>query len=546
MSEIYVIGHKNPDTDSLCSAYAYAALKNRLDSANDYQAKRCGNVGKQSRFVFDRAGLTPPEFIADVFPRVRDIMAKDVVTVHEDTPIWQVMKNIDERKIRMTPVVDDSGRYRGVVSILEMANFFMTKEVAQKPDYLLRPANFPQVVQGHFHQEGDTAEFRAKFLVAAMPFERVVKHIELLSDKPVMIVGKRRDIIEHAIKIGIPAIILTGIEGEDDLDIDFSAYRGWVYVSARDTAETLRLLALSVPAKAVMNTSIPTVNPDQYMEETRDVLLKVDHKGVPVVRDGHLVGLVTRSNIIERAPRKLILVDHNEMTQAVDGAENSEICEIVDHHRLGTIRTKNPVTFYAKPVGSTCTLVYQLYRQHGVALDQAMALLLLSGVLADTVIMKSPTTTTEDVAAIQELSVLAGVDAQVYGRELFAATDGLKQREPRQAVTADFKMFTEFGVKFGAGQIEVVTVVDLPEVAPALFEALEAERLANGLDWAMLLITDIISEESVLLTTGYTAAEKLLRYPSRGDRQFSLPGVLSRKKQLLPEILRTLEELNGR
>ncbi|MCD8491102.1 MAG: DHH family phosphoesterase [Geovibrio sp.] len=238
-------------------------------------------------------------------------------------------------------------------------------------------------------------------------------------------------------------------------------------------------------------------------------------------------------------------MDHNELSQAVDGAETALIHEIVDHHRLGTIKTKTPIHFFAKPVGSTCTLVYQQYIINGVEIDRETASILLSGILSDTVILKSPTTTEEDKRAVSALAELAGINYEEYGVEIFSATDSLKTRDPQSIINTDFKIYEEYGIKVGISQVEVVTLQEMDEVKNNLIQAISINTNEKGLDWGMLLVTDIIMERSILLTTGFEAAEKILAYNRTEDRCFDLPGVLSRKKQLLPEILRVLEELNG-
>ncbi|WP_022851805.1 putative manganese-dependent inorganic diphosphatase [Limisalsivibrio acetivorans] len=546
MSEILVIGHKNPDTDSIASAYCYAELKKELDKSNRYLPARCGNINKQTRYIFDRFGVTPPPFIKDVYPKVSDVMTHKVVAIDVNEPVYGVIRNIDELKIRITPVVSGGNRLEGVVSIYELSEFLATRDVQTKPVLHFRAENFAKVIKGHFHYRGKDEEFSATVMIGAMPYDRFRERMEAQETSDiVLVVGKRRDIIEYAVRRQLPAIILTGIKDEQDLDIDFSGYEGWVYISELDTAETMRRLQLSLPTKAVMAKNVPTCVEEDYLETVRETLLSIDHKGMPVVKEDRLSGIITRSDLIKKAQRQLILMDHNEMGQAVDGADSAKILEIVDHHRLGTIKTMTPIHFFAKPVGSTCTLVFQQYRINGVEVDKSIAGLLLSGILSDTVILKSPTTTDEDIRAVEELSEIAGLDYSEFGVDMFSATDSLKTRKPESVITTDFKMYEEFGVTVGISQVEVVTLEEVEEVKDSLFEALETVMNEKQADWGMLLITDIIREESILLTTGFEAAEKILAYNKEGSQQFRLPGVLSRKKQLLPEVLRVLEELNG-
>lgn len=544
MQDTIVIGHKNPDTDSICSAIAYAQLKSQLAPNTSFVAGRCGQLNKQTRYILERFGVPAPRFLRDVHPRVRDALQEEAVWAHCNTPIFQVMRNIDEKRIRITPIVDDHGIFNGVVSILEVAEFFLEKDTVHHPNFLIRPENFPAVLPGTFHREGELEEFPARIFAAAMPSERAVERFERMqSDDILLITGKRRDILEYAIRKQFPAIILTGIEGPDDLDIDFSSYRGWVYISQWDTAETLRRCTLAVPCKSIMNRDVPVATPEMLFEEARDIVASSEHKGLPVLDEQRrLLGMVTRTNFLHRPQPRLVLMDHNELAQAVDGAENARIVEIVDHHRLGSLKTTHPIHVLAKPVGSTCTLVYQQYRFHGVTPDPVTAGLLLCGILSDTVITKSPTTTVEDTDALERLATLAGVDSQKLGLEIFSASDSLANAEPRAVVNGDLKIYSEFGVSVGIAQVEVVTLSEPAEIYQQLQAALDDLRSSRKLDWTMLLITDIIKEESILLTSAYPCGEQRLSYGRRDDHVYHLPGVLSRKKQLLPEILRILEE----
>ncbi len=319
-------------------------------------------------------------------------------------------------------------------------------------------------------------EFEATFIIGAMPYERFKERINTmeLKKKVILVVGKRRDIIEYAIENQLPAILLTGIKGDADMDIDFTGYKGWVYLSDLDTAETLRNLQLSIPAKSFMKTDVPHLTEDDYLDAAGETLMSVDHKGLPVTNDGRLIGIFTRSDIIKKVQKELILVDHNELSQAVDGAETARITEIIDHHRLGTIKTKTPIHFYAKPVGSTCTLVSQLYKINGLEPDPKTAAVLLSGILSDTVILKSPTTTKQDVEAVHELAGIAGLDFEKkYGVEMFSSTDNLKSRTPEDIIGTDFKVFSEYGRTVGIGQVEVVNLEELDDVKQTLLEGLD-------------------------------------------------------------------------
>jgi len=544
MNEVLVIGHKNPDTDSVCSAFAYAALKRTLESSQGYTAARCGNLNKQTRYIFDKFEITPPKFVKDVYPKVEDLMESPGHRVTANTPLMQVLKNSEAFKVRSTPVVDDQDHLIGMINLLDLTHFFLQGTGEERPEYLIRPNNLDAVLKGHCVQTGTKEEFTGTVIAGAMSSERFNQRLdEMVAEQSVFVVGNRPDLVQEAIKRDIPVLILTGADAEDLAD-HLNGYQGWVFVSEDDTADTLRKVALSVPAKAVMSQT-PSVLKEQYLDEAKDLMDSGEWLSLPVVDEpGKLTGVLSKGDLVKKEPRKLILMDHNEMVQAVDGAEGAEILEIIDHHRLGTIRTKNPVHFFAKPVGSTCTLVYQQYKISGEPLSKEVASLLLCGVLTDTVILKSPTATPADKQAIDELSTIAGQDYQALGIELFSATDSMKSREPLDVINTDFKVFQDFGVQFGIGQVEVVTLEDLPEVEEKLLAGLEEVRSGRELTLTMLLVTDIIKETSVLLTTEHNGFAKHTSYSKLRTQAFDLPNVLSRKKQLLPEVLRVFEELS--
>jgi len=543
MNTVFVVGHKNPDSDSICAAIAYADLKNKQDPDNEYIPLRCGNVNSQTKFILENANVEAPIFISDIYPKVKDVMSVNVVSSGKNSPVFNVMKNIEDLKIRMTPIVDVNRKVEGIVSIMEITDYFMSDNLLEKPIYIFRPENFTNVIDGFFYKENTLQEFSATVMVGAMPFDRYVNEMKKLDlKKTILVVGKRRDIIEFAVENEVPAIILTGFTSEADVDLNFESYSGWVYVSKLDTAETLRRLALTVPAKYLMSSDIPVIKPYNDLSDAKDVMLTHNRRGLIVVDDDEkLAGIVTRSDVLKSYKQKIILVDHNELSQAVEGAESAEIVEIVDHHRLGTIKTNKPIQFLAKPVGSTCSIIYEQFKNYGIMPGKNIALLLLSGILSDTVMLKSPTTTDYDISFVEELSGIVGLDYKEYGKEMFYATDSLKSRKPSSVVRSDFKEYSEFGKAFGIGQVEVVNLDEIGDMKQDYIQALVEVCKDKKLDFAMLLVTDIVSADSILLVTEFNEASRLT-YRRIDENTFDLPGVLSRKKQLLPEILRVLEE----
>jgi manganese-dependent inorganic pyrophosphatase len=541
LNDIFVIGHKNPDTDSVCAAYAYANLKNKIDNQNNYISVRCGNLNKQTSFVFKHLNLEPPLLIKDIYPKVKDVMTKNVVSVNENAPLFEVMDNIKNKNIRVLPVVDRENNFKGIVSVFEISNFFMST-ISQKPTYMLNIENFERVLPGYLLKTGNKQQIEAQIVVGAMPFEVFKDYVSDLDfSKVVLIVGKREKILKYAIENQANTIVITGIKDKTELnDIYFSNFNGNVYISLLDTSETLHKITLSVPVYSLLSEKAQCISSNDYIDKAKSLLLESTNRALSVVDDNKLQGIITRSDIIKKFYNRVILVDHNEQNQAIDGIETAQILEIIDHHRLSPIKTTYPIFFYAKPVGSTCTLISELYKFYNIEVSQKIAHILLSGILSDTVGAKSPTTTQLDLEVIEELSKISNIDVVEYTKMLFAQSDDITTRSPKDILETDFKPYEEFGVKFGISQVETTNLNAVNQIKEKIINEIEQQKLQKNLDWLMLLISDIISSDSILITSNHPL-EKNFSYKKLGKNIYYLPGVLSRKKQLLPEILNLLE-----
>lgn len=545
MEKVFICGHKNPDTDSVASAASYAYLKNQISTEYEYVPIRCGTVNDQTKFIFQKAEAALPEYMKDIYPKVVDSMTTSLITAEETDPLSKFMRILREKNLRFMPVINQSQEYIGMLGVNDVTELFLRDDRQQKPIFDLRADTLRRSLKGTILNVGEYEEFKASVVVATMAYDDFNEHVKNVSDEEhtLLITGNRQNILQDAFKKKYPAIIIVGLSEEACKNLDFGDYKGWVFYSPFDSSQTIRCVEMATPIGKLLNKIEPCA-PHDYIDSVADAISKSGTKSLPVVSDGKLVGVITGTDILKRKRAKLIMMDHNEATQAIDGVESAELMEIVDHHRLGTIKTSSPVTFFAKPVGSTCTLVYQLYKANRVEIPNKIAMLLLGGMLSDTVIMKSPTCTQDDVNAINELSAQCGIDAKEYGVEIFSATDSLTSRSPKDIIGTDFKIFEEYGVRFGISQAETVTLAQLGEVKDKLREELYNVKENNRLDWMMLLVTDIIKEESQLITTGFEPGESIFGYKKLEDKLFYLPGVLSRKKQLLPEISRILEEIS--
>lgn len=545
MDKVFICGHKNPDTDSVASATSYAYLKNQISDEYEYIPIRCGNVNDQTKFIFQKAEATLPKYMKDIYPKVIDSMTTNLITAEVTDPLSKFLRILREKNLRFMPVISQDKEYKGMLGVNDVTELFLRDDRQEKPVFSLRADSLRRSLRGTVLNVGEMEEFQASVVVATMAYDDFNEHVKNVSDEEhtLLITGNRQNILQDAFKKKYPAIIIVGLSEEACKSLNFGDYKGWVFYSPFDSSQTIRCVEMATPIGKLLNKIEPCA-PYDYIDSVADAISQSGTKSLPVVSDGKLVGVITGTDILKRKRAKLIMMDHNEATQAIDGVETAELMEIVDHHRLGTIKTSSPVTFFAKPVGSTCTLVYQLYKANKVEIPNKIAMLLLGGMLSDTVIMKSPTCTQDDINAINDLSSQCGIDAKEYGIEIFSATDSLTSRSAKDIIGTDFKIFEEYGIRFGISQTETVTLAQLGEVKEKLQEELINVKENNKLDWMMLLVTDIIKEESQLITTGFEPGESIFGYKKLEDKLFYLPGVLSRKKQLLPEISRILEEIS--
>lgn len=544
MAVIYVTGHRNPDMDSICSSYAYAFLKNLVDRKNKYIPVRLGSASKNAKNLFKRLGLELPILLKDVKPKVREVVQKAKYTVGENDPIYKAIGIFAKYKPTVLPVLDTNGEYLSLLTSDDINAYFLRENNGERLKYHLTASLLDETLRGSFLKRGDKEDFEAPLMVGAMEYSQFERRLKHLKDKPVLVTGVRKEHLKRAVEEDIPGIVITGSEPKRDIGVDFSSYRGFVFISKSDTAETLRLLRLSSPVKDMLKMAPPIVEiqEDMLFDDAKHILMMSDYRGLSVFSGKEWVGFVTRRCFLERPRQKLILMDHNESEQSVIGVEDAEIVEIIDHHRLSPPRMKSPIYICSEPLGSTCTIVYEQFKKYGLKPDKKRAEVLLSGLMADTVMLKSPTTTPYDRHVAEKLQNRAGVeDISKFCNELFSSGSKLSDEDPMKAIEGDMKRYFESGVRFSISQIEVTGLDEAMSLKDTFISTLEKLRLRDNLDWSMLLITDVIKDYSLLFTTGYERETRFF-WEKSGDRTYLLPGVLSRKKQLLPEILRILEE----
>lgn len=543
--KIYVVGHRNPDTDSICSAIAYAELR-RLQGLSNVQPARAGNLNQQTEFVLDRLGVQVPKLLADVHPRIKDVVTEEAITIHESTPMSKAIELYHKHHIRMLPVVDDEFHPKGMLLLKTASEVFLVPE----PDKIRRVRASLASIQTclaatahHLVDRNQVEDFN--LYVGARCESSFSSWVEDIDPKQtILITGDRVGIQKVAIEAGVRLLIISGKSNVSVELLETARENGVsVLISSYDTANCVWLTRMATPVGELIEGDFLQVAPNDLLDDLKFKLQHSRNPGAIVVSpDERVWGIATKSHLIKSSPVKLILVDHNELSQAVPGAEKVEVLEVIDHHRLGNFHTDLPIRFINQPLGSTCSLVTTLYQQSGIDPEPKIAGLLLAGLLSDTVILKSPTTTETDRQLISWLESLSGLQHQEFGAELFASGSPMASgASARDLLLTDFKEYTAGDHLLGLGQVEVVNFHSFHQRAAELLIELQKVRSEKGYALAALLVTDIVMETSLLLTAGPKELPYLINYPQEDKNLYRLKGVLSRKKQLVPHLLKVFK-----
>ncbi len=543
-----VIGHRNPDMDSICSAAAYAEFK-RLTGHENVIAARAGNTNKRIDFVLARFGVEAPALINDLSPRVADVMQSRVISVRADSPVYDAIQLIDQKRLRGLPVVDESNRCLGLLSAFKISHhLFPPREEAATARLIT--ASLADIVTtfggalvtGSLSQE--TAE--QLLMVGAMARESFRTRLQRYKDKRVLLfVGDRPHIHELAILENVHAIVVTGgFPIPEDIRAAARAAKITVISSPYDTATTVLLARGAVRVGSMIEAEYISFHRDTLLDHARRIAADSAAFVFPVLDDdGALVGILSKSDFLKEIPRQLILVDHNELTQSVRGADKVPIVEILDHHKIGGFSSDSPILFWNNPVGSTSSIVAMCFSQAGVPIPKPIAGLLMAGLIADTLNLTSPTATAADRTILAHLASIAECDPAQLAEQIFSVGSPLLTLTPDEAINADSKLYTEAGHRFIVAQIEELTFAHFPEKKDALIASLAAQLQRENLLFTALLVTDINDQSSLLLVRGSDAFLRTLDYPLHAPNIWSLPGVVSRKKQLLPYLLHCLEKV---
>jgi len=545
-----VIGHRNPDMDSICSAIAYAELKRKL-GVPQVVAARAGNTNERIDLVLQKFGVPAPEFMSDVSPTVTDVMDTEIISLDHHSSIYQAMNSIEQKSIRGLPVVDADNRCLGLLSGWKVSQYLFPRreEAPTSREVFGSISDIVQSFDGHFLTgTANDSPQKVVLMVAAMSQGSFSERLRRTQPEQVMVfVGDREDIQLYATKAKVLALVITGGMELSAKVAAAAKDSGVRLLSSRyDTATTVLLARGAAKIDSMIDPQFTSLSPETSLRSARHVVAASSEYVFPILDgDKRLVGILTKSDFIKPIPRQLILVDHNELGQAVKGAGDLQIIEVLDHHRLASFNTDIPILFWNNPVGSTSTLVALSYNQHGIGIERSIAGLLMAGLISDTLNLTSPTATPIDAKVLENLSKIARMEPANLAESIFAVGSPLLTLRPSEVILADCKDYEEEGYKFSVSQIEELGFSHFYEKQDNLFEELEAYRAKQGKYFAGLLITDVNTQNSLLLISAPVEFLDTITYPRRAANLFELNNVVSRKKQLVPYLLDCLHKINA-
>jgi manganese-dependent inorganic pyrophosphatase len=543
--ETFVIGHRNPDMDSICSAIGYARFKSLIGMPR-VAAARAGDTNARIDFVLKKFGVESPLFLSDVSPRISDVMEAAFSSVHENSPVYEAVNIIERKQLRGLPVVNDGGSCVGLLSTFKVSHYlFPHREDLPRARYVRASlADVVKSFEGKILSGKVDSKVRDYFLtVGGTTSKEFSRRLHQYPARDmILIVGDRSSLQEIAIRNGVPAVVVTGgLEVTEEM-LKLADENGTVVISSSyDTASTVLTARGAARVAEMVETEFTSFNPGTMLESGRKTARESGGLVFPVVdEENRFVGVVTRSCFLKPIPRQLILVDHNELSQAVAGADAIPIIEILDHHRIGGYSTKGPIHFWNNPVGSTSTIVGLCYRQAGIPIPREIAGLLMAGLISDTLNLTSPTTTETDRELMAHLEEIVGMKAFELAQEIFSVGSPLRELSVGEAILVDCKEYDEPSGRFTVAQIEELGFSEFYSKADDLQRALDESVQKKDLLFAALMVTDIGTNNSLLLMAGNGDVRKAVDYPSAGPRLWELKGVVSRKKQLLPHLLECL------
>ena len=535
---IYVTGHKNPDSDSICAAYAYSEFKNKIGETKTV-ACRLGDVNQETQFILDYFDAEAPKFLNTVKLKVEDLQFDNISPISPDISLktaWTIMR---DKNIKTLPVADENNHLLGVLSVANLTSCYMDiwdNRILAKSNTTLD--NIIDTLSAKVcYVNEDIKFFPGKIAVTAMQPDTMTEHIE---EGDIAIVGDREEAQAALINLNVSLMIVTGGYAPSEKIISLAKEHGvTVIVTQHDSFTASRLIVQSIPVGYVMvKENIVSFTTDDLVDDIKGVMAETRFRSYPVLdQNGRVVGTVSRYHLISNHKKKVIQVDHNERGQSVDGLEDAEVVEIIDHHRVADIQTNNPIYFRNEPVGSTSTIVAKCFFENGIRPSRKAAGLLCGAIISDTLLFRSPTCTPQDKYICKKLAEIAGINIEEFAKKMFKAGTSLKGKTVEQIFNTDFKPFTIEGTKVGISQVNTMDIEGFMPLKEEMLNYMDQKAKEAGLEMVMLLLTDILNEGSEILVTGAKPeiVENAFKITLK-DKGAFLPGVLSRKKQVVPPI----------
>ena len=548
--KIFVIGHKNPDTDSICSAIAYCDIKNRTSQHQKFIPKRAGQINEETEYVLSRFGVQPPGYLSNIGTQVKDMdirMSPDADKGMSLKAAWDIMQ---ENSIVSLPIRDKEGALEGLITIGDIAKTYMDTT----DSYLLSRARtqyqkIAETIDGEVIEGNPHGYFiKGRVMVGTANPDKMKEYIE---EDDMIIMGDREEDHLQAISQNVSCIIVgLGIQVSENV-MKLAHEKDIIIISSPyDTFTIARLINQSIPVRYIMKTeNLVTFNTEDFTDDIQDVMIKHRHRAFPVInKKGKCIGTISRRNFLGMHKKQVVLVDHNEIDQAVDNIEKADILEIIDHHKLGTLQTVQPISFRNQPVGCTGTIMYQIYGEQKLEISPKIAGLLCAAIISDTLMFRSPTCTLQDKMAAGALALIADISIEQFAKEMFRAGSNLKDKSPEEIFYQDYKKFIAEGdICFGVGQISSMDSEELKEIKERLLPFMVSECGRHGVTRVYFMLTDIITQSTELLFYGEGSremAENAFKMEPENDA-FYLEGVVSRKKQLIPPLMEAAQMSGG-
>ena len=548
--KIFVIGHKNPDTDSICSAIAYCDIKNRTTQDCKYIPKRAGQINEETEYVLNRFGVQPPGYLSNIGTQVKDMDIRLSPEANKSMSLKNAWDLMQENSIVSLPIREKDGTLEGLITIGDIAKTYMDTT----DSYLLSRARtqyqrIAETIGGKIVEGNEHGYFiQGKIMVGTANPDKMKEYVE---ENDMIIMGNREEDHLQAIEQNVSCIIVgLGIEVTEKV-LKLAHEKDIIIISSPyDTFTISRLINQSIPVKYIMKTdNLVTFNTEDFTDDIQDVMIKHRHRAFPVIdKKGKCIGTISRRNFLDMHRKKVVLVDHNEKDQAVDNIDKAEIMEIIDHHKLGTLQTMQPISFRNQPVGCTGTIMYQMYGEQKLDIPPKIAGLLCAAIISDTLMFRSPTCTLQDKMAAGALALIADISIEEFAREMFKAGSNLKDKSPEEIFYQDYKKFIAEGdVCFGVGQISSMDADELREIKERLIPFMVSECGRHGVSRVYFMLTDIMEQSTELLFYGEGSEEMAVHAfkIEPQDGTIYLKGVVSRKKQLIPPLMEAAQMIGG-